>query len=557
MRSAILSGAMAIPVDRVDLKALKKQLTYSYKPMGAEEAIEVKGYQVSGDFIHVPRYLGLEVCNRLQIPWDDDTSSGQAVKFPKVPTPREYQKPTLEEIDRALDENYDVLFKAHTGWGKTIGSLICAARRGRNIVVIVDQDNLKEQWMKVLLDPKLFGLKPSQVGLVQGSRCDYKGKVVTIVMVQTLMSRRLPEPFYTHFGTLIGDEVHTLGAPTFSRVLLRFSATARLFVSATPRRRDGLQKALDYNCGPISVAAEKEHDESKVYLLRNEKVYSWYANISPKVGRIISEVAEDGYRNLLLCQAVIWLWESGRDVLLLSDRIGHLKNLQSLLVYHGVPADEVGLYTGYDPVYSMAKNPTPKRLPRGLHFTKLRNGKRKYADYTPVSFQVKEKRVPAKKLEEVKTKCSIILATFGKFSKGVDEPRLAGGVDGTPRSTSEQAQGRVQRELEGKLQPIWITVVDENNYRLLNSLVGRLTEYAKNNSRFYEWDGQRETYEWKPKDLLADVRARLKHLKDKMEIRPDNNGGHYLVAKKEEKKKKAQETATAMRQRLKRAVKAR
>lgn len=534
---------MEIPVEHVDLKQIKKQLTYSYKPMGEPIAIKVKGYRLNGDYLCVPRQFGLALCSQLQLPWEDETSAGSPLRFPRTPEARPYQAPTLTEILTTFDTEFDITFRAHTGWGKTIGALIVASQLGRTTLVIVDQDNLKEQWLEVL--QSMFGLDPKDIGIVQGSRCDYQGKPVTIAMVQTLTQRKFEPEFYEYFGCLIGDEVHTLGAPTFSQILLEFPASFRLFVSATPRRGDGLQKALEYNCGEVRVAADKKHKKSGVYILRNATVYSFYGNISPKVGRIISEVAEDGPRNLMIATAGLQLWESGRDTLILSDRIEHLQHLQSMLIYMGVPEQEIGLYTGYETVWFFGKDPKPKTRPKGLHRWREEDGTVKFAEYSAVSMQSKEKRVGKARFAEILATCTFVLATNGKFQKGVDLARLAGGIDATPRAKAEQAQGRILRELAGKLKPIWVTVVDDNNYRLLHTFSGRIGEYLKSNSRLYEWEGPEGITEWNVKELREEVNERVKELK-KMEIRASSNGGYELV----KSSTKAKETEAAMRAKI-------
>lgn len=547
MRPAILAGSMMIPVERIKLATVQKQLTYTYRPMGAEESVKVLGYKLDGDFLHVPRQYGLSLCNQLQIPFEDHTSQGFAVEFPNAPTPKDYQVKTLGEIREGFDSYYDILFRAHTGWGKTVGALLTAVDLGVTTLIIVDQDNLKDQWIERLKDPNLFGLSDEQVGVIQGPRSDFRGKLVVVAMVQTLVQRGFTEEFYRYFGFVVGDEVHTLGAPTFSQALFMFPAAWRLFVSATPRRRDGLQRALDHHCGPIRVAADKEHAESSVYILRNQRVYSWYANISPKTGRIVSEITEDAQRNLLIAETAIWLVESGRDTLILSDRVAHLKELKYLMVYLGVPEEDIGLYTGYDPVWKFTKDPNPSHLPRGLHRWVGEDGKTKFAPYSAVSMQLKEPKVPKAKLQQIEKDCKIILATYGKFSKGKDTPRLAAGIDASPRATSEQSQGRILREKEGKMKPIWATIVDENSYRALHWFSGRISDYLLSNSRLFEWDGQEGITECNVQRLRAEVSDRHAELQN-MEIHQQKDGSHRLVAKGTAMRNAAEE----MKARLKR-----
>lgn len=528
---------MRLPVEVVNCKAVEKATTYTYLPMGEDEEVTVTAHYYDGDYLCVPRQYGLELCTRLHLTWEDGTSLGHDVEFPNVPDPRDYQVDPLTQVVGTFDSYYDFIFRAHTGWGKTIGSLIAAARLGRSILIMVDQENLKDQWMEVLLKPELFGFKKEDIGIVQGKKCTYQGKAVTIAMVQTLTQKRYHAGFYEAFGTVICDEVHVMGAPTFSQVLLMFSAAYRLGVSATPKRKDGLQKAIEHNLGKVRVAADKTHKESAVYIIYHDTLYSWYANISPKVGRILSEVSEDGFRNLKLADAIVWLYETGRDVLVLGDRIEQLDDLACLLRYMGVEDEAVGLYVGETPKWVLEKDPRPSRRPAGY----VRG-----TPYTPLKLHRVRKKTPKAQLKQAKETARIVLATYGMFAKGVDEPRLAAGADATPRSTSEQQQGRIQRELAGKQMPIWVTIVDRQNYRLLHSFLGRAREYVKNNSRLYEWGEDGGLTECDPKKLFAEILDRVEELKAHR-IETNADGLNTLVMEKSASDKR-HDHANAMRE---------
>lgn len=401
----------------------------------------------------------------------------------------------------------------------TAGALILASRLRRTTLIVVDQENLKDQWIEALV--KHFGFKPSEIGSIQGTRCDYEGKAVCIAMLQTLSQKEYPPEVYDYFGFMIVDEVHTAGAPTFSVVLMDFSATTRIGVSATIKRPDGLQRALDYNLGRVRVYVHDQHAESSVYVIDSHTVYSFYANISPKVGRFVTEVSEDAGRNLLAAEAVVSLYDTGRDVLVLGDRIEQLQHLLDLCSYLGLPRGELGLYTGYMPVYRFAKDPSPARRPSGWE---------RGTEYTPISLQLISKRIPKPRLKQVKETARVIFATYGMFSKGVDEPRLSAGVDVTPRARSEQVQGRILRVLKGKLEPIWATIRDRSSYRALYSMTGRIKDYQTNNARVYvctDTDFQ-DKQEWPVDDLKNDLLMEVKRLKS-MQIAPNSAGLNTLM----------------------------
>lgn len=534
MRPAILSGAMMLPVECIDVKAVQKQTTYKYRPLGTPDGdpdLTVEAWYYDGDFLCVPRQFGITLCNQLHIAIEDRTSDGFPAVFPRTPDPREYQEPQIDQIVEAFDSYYDFIFRAHTGWGKTVGSLIAAARMGRTTLIIVDQDNLREQWEECLI--KLFGFKAEEIGMIQGpeKKWRWKGLAVTIAMVQTLSQKGVSEEMAEYFGTAILDEVHTAGAPTFSVCLSMFSAGRRLGVSATPGRRDGLQRALDHNLGKIRVAADKEHERSAVYYIRHETVYSFYGNVSKMTGRIFSEIEEDGPRNMSIIEAAVWLYESGRDVLVLSDRIEQLKELACMAYYMGIDEDAIGLYTGYDPMWKFAKDDSPSSRPIDLHRWKDLTGKTVYADYSPVSLQIVKKRIPKARLKEVKQDCTMMFATYGMCAKGFDKPSLTGGVDATPRSTAEQIHGRILRGEEGRPVPIWVTIADVNSYRLMYSFGSRVKEYLKSNGVLFEWHPDGSVEPCDVTDLKTEIFDRVKDLKS-MQIQTTRDGLNTLVTKR-------------------------
>lgn len=523
MARAVLTGSMALPVELIDVAAHTRALTVKHMQMGGGEGEEiiVHAFRREGKYLHVPRQYGLQVCEDLGIDYDDATAPGVRVSYPKIPTPRDYQIEALDEIAENMESFYDFLFRARTGWGKTIGSLIVAARTGVSTIIIVDQTKLKDQWAEALV--KHFGIAPEKVGMVQGKTLHYKGCPVTIAMVQTLVRRDFPAEFYAHFGMVIVDEVHVIGAPTFSTILMDFPAAYRIGVSATPKRRDSLQKLLDYNLGKVRVYVGDQHKESSVYIAEHPSVYSWYANTSAKIGRFINEISEDGSRNLLVAEATCMLYDSGRDTLVLSDRIEHLTHLMNLCYYMGVPEEDMGIYAGYSPVLRFAKNPTPVRRPRGLV---------KDAEYTPISLQSIAKKLNKKALKEVEDSARIIFGTYGMFSKGVDIPRLTGGVDATPRSQAEQVHGRILRQEKGAKRPIWVTIADVNSYRSMHGLAGRLQGYAKNNARAYRWNVYGDVEQCHELEFLEEVRDRVTELKS-MRLEQNSVGLNTLLTQSE------------------------
>lgn len=535
-RKAILAGAMWLPLERLQAPGdILRRLTVRKEEMGEDEPIVIQAYSyIPNNYLEVPRQFGLTICDEQGIEVEDRTAQGVPVTFPRLGTPRDYQEGALGDILTEAGASYDFLFRARTGWGKTFGMMYVAAQRGVSTLVLVDQENLKDQWMATLIQH--FGFAKEDIGIIQGDKCIYEGKAVTIAMMQTLArGTRDYKQALRYFGMLVVDETHVIGAVTFSMVLFDIPATLRIGVSATPKRKDGTQALLNGHLGEVKVAADSEHTKSVVYVVKSYGTYSWYANVSSKVGRFITEVAEDAARNLLFMELVQWLYQTGRDVLILSDRIEQLRHLLDLAYYMGIPEADLGLYTGRDPHYGITKDPLPETDLPG-------------AGTTPQRLQLISRTIPKKQLEQVKATARVLAATYGMFAKGVDVPRLSGGVDATPRSSAEQIHGRILRGASAK-SPIWVTVVDWNSYRSIHGSIQRLKDYVKSNAEIHEW---LDTGGSKPCPLasyVAAAQARIKQLKA-MDIHSHPDGRQELITLDAATRLKRLQQAAAQRDRL-------
>lgn len=517
---AIIAGSVFLPLDKIDADHVRTELTVKQWLMGEKEPSYVHAYEDYDDYLSVPRNFGLKLISKLKLRSDDQTSQGKAVKFPrevKHTGEYSYQNDFVKNILQCCRDRSDFIVQAATGKGKTVCSLSVIQKRGRTALVIVDQDNLLVQWTQQA--KAVLGLSDTQIGKVQGKVCDYKDKHVVIAMVQSLVQREYPEEFYDYFGTVVVDEVHTAGAPTFSKALMMFSAASRFGVSATVDRRDALQRILHWNLGNVEVELLDKHDKSYVYYVESDSVYSWYANISPKTGRILSEVAEDTNRNVLLVEIIQWMYETGRDVLIVSDRIEQLEDIMAMCYYAGIDPSAMGTYCGYKNTWLYEKDPTPKRRPLGYE---------KGTEYTPVVFHQVQKRIPKKVLEQVKGNAKLLFATFGMFAKGVDVPRLSGGVDCTPRSRAQQVHGRILRKLEDKYVPIWVTVRDINSYRIDHQFVQRLDEYVESSAEIYQWKLNKGVRSRDVKALKREVHQNIKELKE-LSVTMRLDGSYTLV----------------------------
>jgi superfamily II DNA or RNA helicase len=491
-----------------DVKRIKKDCTIKYTNYGEKDVLVVRAYRNTENFIAVPRRYGIDLLPSLAgvLDYRDMTSAGYEAFAGIAPIKLfDYQQPWVDDMLAATEEHYDFIGKAATGKGKTVMSTEIARRLKATTLVIVDQYNLVPQWVDDTF-VNLFGIPPSLIGRIQGDVCDYEEKVIVVAMLQSLIARQdtYPKEMLSHFGTVIFDEVHAISAPVYHQILCMFPAAVRFGVTAT-LKTGPLKKLSDLHLGKgAAVTLEQKHKKSIVRYLKSEGIYSWYANVSPKEGRFLTEIAGDTKRNLLIAKAIVWLWESERDVLVIGARIAHIENIMAMCALLGVPPEVMGQYTGSCNVWKWAKDVNPPRRP--LHWEKG-------TEYTPVAFQSKEIKSKKPMLDEVKDNAEIVFATYSMFSKGMDVPRLSAGIDVTPRSKVQQTHGRILRSTATKKTPIWVTIRDTYSFRAEYQFGRRLHEYKASNAEVYEWRMGKGVRPVDIKELADTVEQRVKLLK--------------------------------------------
>jgi len=70
-------------------------------------------------------------------------------------------------------------------------------------------------------------------------------------MIQSLSKWDGVSDLVRNYGQVIVDECHHAPATSFERVMKEVRARFILGLTATPYRRDGLQRLLHFQCGPV------------------------------------------------------------------------------------------------------------------------------------------------------------------------------------------------------------------------------------------------------------------------------------------------------------------
>jgi hypothetical protein len=277
------------------------------------------------------------------------------------------------------------------GMGKTTVGLYLACSARCKTLVLVHKEFLAAQW-----EERIRQFVPTAtVTRVQGEACDTSGDFV-IAMIQTLVSRKYPAHTFASVGVVLADEVHHIGAQAFSSAMWGLCAPLTLGLTATPQRKDRLDRVVTWFMGDIAFQVKRENQEGTVVKVRTYSTPRYRE--PPPVNRrgdmcftsIVTELAADAARTGVIADEAAALARD-RDVLVLSHRRGHCTAIVAALAARGVDA---ATYLGGD------------------------------------------KAVPDSR---------VIVATYALTSEGFDCPRLSALVLATPASDVEQSCGRVMR----------------------------------------------------------------------------------------------------------------
>jgi superfamily II DNA or RNA helicase len=298
------------------------------------------------------------------------------------------------------------------GGGKTILALYLMAYHDVPTIIVVNNTLLLEQWQKEIREH----IQAPSIRVVQGQRMDWRGASIVVAMIHTLAGKPelRSEEFRRHFGLSFYDEGHHMSAQSFVRGAdlcsgLRYSLTA------TAERTDGLENIYKYHLGRVFYR-DLEQD---LVPLTTFHVMRWRvpSDDLPEIRDVSGTtnmskfrvyIGTLAWRNNLIIRDVITAMEAGRQCMVLSHSVEHVRLLGEELAR---------IYPGTGMIYGNV-------------------------DQT-ARMGIVERSNP-------------VVAIFQLSREGLDKRSLSSIFVTTPFGNSndlQQAWGRGQREFEGKPDP--------------------------------------------------------------------------------------------------------
>jgi len=261
------------------------------------------------------------------IAWDlrDERFAGEPLEVGFVGQLRLDQEAAVTQM---LQDDAGVLC-APTAFGKTVTAAALIAQRGVNTLVLVHRTELLKQWQERL--QVFLGVAKNMVGTIGADKAKPTGQI-DIAVMQSVSRQGEVNPLVENYGHVIIDECHHIGAASFDAILKKTKAKYVLGLTATPIRRDGQQPIIFMQCGPIRHTAARSanapHDLEVTPVSRHGRID---LGTDAGIQDVFRHLANDTLRTQAIVAEIKTAFESGRKVLVLTERTEHLDAIGAVL----------------------------------------------------------------------------------------------------------------------------------------------------------------------------------------------------------------------------------
>ncbi len=420
--------------DETSLNKIKKELTV--KPNVNEDygakAKPFKVYRESKTKLYIPKFYAIKKLGKTE----DKTGEGIDINVKFNGSIRDTQKGIVDKCIKQIKEVGGGLLSLPCGFGKTVIALYLISVFKKKALVIVNQEFLMDQWIE-RINTFLPGLK---IGKIQQKKVEVDGFDISIGMLKSISKKDYEPDTFNDFGFVIVDECHNIATKEYSKALRKINSKYMIGLSATPKRKDGLTKVINWYIGDIFLEIERQTDfevnvERYIFNSDNKLYKEIFLNYKgrPMLPKMITRVSEYYKRTNIICSKILDVTKNkNNQILLLSERRNQLKEIEKLI-----------------------------------------KGKVEYGFF--VGGMKKEDR------EESMNK-QVILATFHIAREALDIKTLNVLFLATPKSDIIQAVGRILRDKhsEGDNSRLIVDFVD-NFSSFANQSKRRLTYFRKKN----------------------------------------------------------------------------
>tara|TARA_B110001454_G_C12707774_1_gene429357 strand:- start:40 stop:1806 length:1767 start_codon:yes stop_codon:yes gene_type:complete len=525
-------------ISKEDLNLIKKQLTLVPKVHKdfVKNVIKYKCFSINKTYIYLPKYWALE---KIGEPKKNLLKRGEYFnkKLETIYPPRPFQVEIIDKTYKQLKEIGGGIITIGCGQGKTFCGINISTLINQKTLIVVHTSVLLDQW----IDRIKYFIPNARIGKIQGKKFDIENKDYVIAMLQTIVRSKsqentFKEEDFKSFGLTIYDEAHHMAAPSFSKAFPIISSKYNLGLSATPKRSDNLQNIFYWNIGPTSF---ESFTNDKFAIVKNinftddnyvEK-YNWMGSID--LHKLHLQIIENDFRNNMIIKQLVNLSKKGRQILVLSKMINHLRTLKTEFCkkkyYKNYPRKiifeickkkkinkkcfslicsfiKIPITSGYyiggmkQSVDQSAHSKTHRELDQ-LIFNNIDKIKTENLKYIYNRKNELRKKINLNREDKINiveeanieievddsiesleksSKCDILFASYQLVSEGTDIPTLNTLIMTTPKKQIQQVVGRILRS-KTEFTPLILDIVDSSFSVYKNQSFYRNRYYRKCN----------------------------------------------------------------------------
>lgn len=285
----------------------------------------IKNYEEDETYLKLPRgliYDVIELFESNSVKYEIiDKKFFKQEQFAKVIyTLRDEQSDAIEAITK---QDFSICV-APPGFGKTLIGAKMVEIYSCSTLVVVNKNMLLDQWRERFVN--YFEMDKKEIGFLGKGKNKLNGKLD----VATMQSLKNSPDIIKDYAFVIVDECHHIPAVTFEQIIKEFHGRYILGLSATPNRKDGFEPILFQQLGKIAYEYKKKRTIThELKLIRTN-----FMSESDVYAQLINELCEDEERNRLILDQI--RANCNRKILILTDRIEHIKLLEALLIQNSI-----------------------------------------------------------------------------------------------------------------------------------------------------------------------------------------------------------------------------
>jgi superfamily II DNA or RNA helicase len=237
----------------------------------------------------------------------------------------ELRKDQEAAVWKMLGEDNGVLC-APPGEGKTVMGCALIARARTSALVLVHRAVLLDQWRETAM--QFLGLKRNEIGVWRG-RSPRLTRRLDIAMLPSLSRAEDLAAVLAGYGIVIVDECHHVPAASFEAVLKACPSRRVYGLTATPKRKDQLEKLLFAQCGPIrhTILNTTTGKARIVKVRRTTLTLPPDVGARPPIHVVWEALVRDKGRIAVIVADLLSCVTTGRSPLVLADRKIYLDRL--------------------------------------------------------------------------------------------------------------------------------------------------------------------------------------------------------------------------------------